>query len=44
MENWLIIAGKGLKKINDDIKKIHQSKNSLPYKENKDFCVHGYFK
>ena len=28
MENWLIIAGKGLKKINDDIKKIHQSKTN----------------
>ena len=26
MENWLIIAGKGLKKINNDIKKIYQSK------------------
>ena len=28
MENWLIIAGKGLKKINNDIKKIHQSKTN----------------
>jgi hypothetical protein len=28
MENWLIIVGKGLKKIDDDVKKNHQSKTN----------------